>query len=141
MPIVGVFSNICPLSLSATHDPLTSCHSCIVRTVQVGTPDSSRIWDGPAFRDSKQVVENSKECFRKLLQAHFPDPDILVNKDRMVERTALAVDNELPAEMLLEVSRVYVGLAEKITGMWVVPCDIILSGACTRMRTAACAVV
>jgi phosphoribosylaminoimidazole-succinocarboxamide synthase len=87
------------------------------------------------------VVENSKECFRKLLQTHFPDPDILVNKDRMVERTALAVDNELPAEMLLEVSRVYVGLAEKITGMWVVPCDIILSGACTRMRTAACAVV
>ena len=31
---------------------------------EVGTPDSSRIWDGPQFREGK-VVENSKEGFRK----------------------------------------------------------------------------
>ena len=46
---------------------------------EVGTPDSSRIWDGPAFREGK-VVENSKEGFRQLLLNHFPDPDILLNK-------------------------------------------------------------
>lgn len=82
---------------------------------EVGTPDSSRIWDGPAWRAGK-VVENSKESFRQLLLNHFPDPDILLNKDRMPERLALARDNELPASVLLAVSATYVGIAEKITG-------------------------
>ncbi|MDO8860786.1 phosphoribosylaminoimidazolesuccinocarboxamide synthase [Haliea sp. E1-2-M8] len=82
---------------------------------EVGTPDSSRIWDGPAWREG-QVVENSKESFRQLLLNHFPDPDILLNKDRMPERVALARDNELPASVLLAVSATYVGIAEKITG-------------------------
>jgi len=36
------------------------------------------------------VVEQSKEQFRKALQAHFPDPDILLNKNRMEERHATA---------------------------------------------------
>ncbi len=62
---------------------------------EVGTPDSSRIWDGPALREGA-VVENSKESFRQLLLSHFPDPDILLNKDRMPERQALARDNALP---------------------------------------------
>lgn len=82
---------------------------------EVGTPDSSRIWDGPAWREGR-VVENSKESFRQLLLNHFPDPDILLNKDRMPERLALARDNELPASVLMEVSAIYVGMAEKITG-------------------------
>ena len=82
---------------------------------EVGTPDSSRIWDGPAWRDGK-VVENSKEGFRQLLLNHFPDPDILLNKDRMPERQALACDNALPTEVLMEVSSIYTGIAEKITG-------------------------
>ena len=54
---------------------------------EVGTPDSSRIWDGAEYAEGR-VVENSKEGFRKMLQAHFPDPDILLNKDRMDERYA-----------------------------------------------------
>ena len=62
---------------------------------EVGTPDSSRIWDGPQFREGK-VVENSKEGFRKLLLEHFPDPGILLDKNRMDERYALARDNALP---------------------------------------------
>ncbi|MBY4676252.1 phosphoribosylaminoimidazolesuccinocarboxamide synthase [Marinobacterium arenosum] len=82
---------------------------------EVGTPDSSRIWDGPSYREGK-VVENSKEGFRQLLLNHFPDPDILLNKDRMDERQALARDNALPAEVLMQVSETYVGIAEKITG-------------------------
>lgn len=82
---------------------------------EVGTPDSSRIWDGPSYRDGK-VLENSKEEFRQLLLNHFPDPDILVNKNRMEERYALARENELPAEIMAQVSQTYVGIAEKITG-------------------------
>merc|ERR1719224_254524 len=83
---------------------------------EVGTPDSSRIWDGPAYRDSGKVVENSKEGFRKLLQAHFPDPDILLNKDRMEERKKLGENNLIPQSILMEVSKTYTDIAEKITG-------------------------
>ncbi len=82
---------------------------------EVGTPDSSRIWDGPSYREGK-VVEKSKEAFRQLLLSHFPDPDILLNKDRMPEREALARDNVLPEAVLMEVSKTYVDIAEKITG-------------------------
>ncbi|WP_318418968.1 phosphoribosylaminoimidazolesuccinocarboxamide synthase [Photobacterium leiognathi] len=82
---------------------------------EVGTPDSSRIWDGAAYRDG-QIVENSKEDFRQVLLNTFPDPDILLNKDRMEERFALARDNELPQEVLMQISKVYTGIAEKITG-------------------------
>jgi len=82
---------------------------------EVGTPDSSRIWDGEKYRDGS-VVENSKEVFRQLLLNHFEDSDILLDKNRMEERYALAKDNELPESMMMEVSNTYVSLAEKITG-------------------------
>jgi len=82
---------------------------------EVGTPDSSRIWDGAALREGR-VVENSKEDFRQLLLQHFPDPDILLNKGRMPERQALARDNALPIEVLMAVSHTYVAIAEKIIG-------------------------
>ena len=82
---------------------------------EVGTPDSSRIWDGAALREGR-VVENSKEDFRQLLLQHFPDPDILLNKARMPERQALARDNALPTEVLMAISKTYVGIAEKIIG-------------------------
>jgi len=82
---------------------------------EVGTPDSSRIWDGPAYRDG-QVIEKSKEGFRQILLNHFPDPDILLNKERMPERDALARDNALPVDVLMDVSRTYIDIAEKITG-------------------------
>ena len=82
---------------------------------EVGTPDSSRIWDAEQYRGGK-VVENSKEGFRQLLLNHFPDADILLNKDRMDERLALAKNNELPTEVLMAVSETYTNIAEKITG-------------------------
>ncbi|WP_444891290.1 phosphoribosylaminoimidazolesuccinocarboxamide synthase [Microbulbifer sp. DLAB2-AA] len=82
---------------------------------EVGTPDSSRIWDGEQYRGGK-VVEKSKEGFRQALLNHFPDADILLNKDRMDERLALARDNELPESMLMDLSNTYVGIAEKIIG-------------------------
>lgn len=82
---------------------------------EVGTPDSSRIWDGASYRVGK-VVENSKEGFRQQLLNYFPDPDILLNKDRMDERRALAEENELPQSIMMAVSRTYLDIAERITG-------------------------
>lgn len=82
---------------------------------EVGTPDSSRIWDGPSYREGK-IVENSKEDFRQLLLNHFSDPDILLNKDRMEERKALAENNALPESVLMAVSKTYINIAEKIIG-------------------------
>ena len=89
---------------------------------EVGTPDSSRIWHGPSYRDGK-VVENSKEEFRQLLLAHFPDPDILLDKNRMGERYALAKDNPLPEAVMMQVSETYTNLAEKVTGQPLVLSD------------------
>ena len=82
---------------------------------EVGTPDSSRIWDAQQYQAGK-IVENSKEGFRQLLLNHFPDPDILLNKDRMTEREALAKNNLLPAQVFKQVSDTYIAIAEKITG-------------------------
>lgn len=82
---------------------------------EVGTPDSSRIWDGENYRSGK-VIENSKEGFRQLLLSHFEDSDILVNKDRMEERYALAENNLLPEQVMMDVSNTYLGIAEKIIG-------------------------
>jgi len=82
---------------------------------EVGTPDSSRIWDGDEYQKGN-VVEKSKEAFRQLLLNHFPEPDILLNKNRMEERTALAKDNALPESVLMEVSDTYRDIAEKIIG-------------------------
>ena len=81
---------------------------------EVGTPDSSRIWDKEEYLRGN-IVENSKEGFRQFLLSHFPDPDILLNKNRMVEREALARNNELPTESLMDLSRTYINIAEKIT--------------------------
>jgi len=82
---------------------------------EVGTPDSSRIWDKTAYQRG-EIIENSKEGFRQFLLKHFPDPDILLNKDRMAERSALARNNDLPLESMMEVSETYISIAEKITG-------------------------
>lgn len=81
---------------------------------EVGTPDSSRIWDGPAYREGR-VVENSKEKFRQLLLSHFPDPDILTNKARMEERPALA-EAGLPLDIMMQTSDTYLDIARRITG-------------------------
>lgn len=82
---------------------------------EVGTPDSSRIWDEKEYQ-AGNIVENSKEGFRQFLLNYFPDPDILLNKERMPEREALARDNALPLEALMDISRTYLGIAEKIVG-------------------------
>lgn len=92
-----------------------SGRSRLIYMDEVGTPDSSRIWDGPALREGR-VVEQSKEGFRQALLGYFDEPDILLNKQRMPERSALANDTALPEDFLLQVSSTYIGMAEKITG-------------------------
>ncbi len=82
---------------------------------EVGTPDSSRIWDAEAYRQGR-VVENSKEGFRQRLLGHFADPDVLLDKARMPEREALARATALPADWFMDVSSTYVQMAERITG-------------------------
>ncbi len=82
---------------------------------EVGTPDSSRIWDEKAYQEGI-IVENSKEGFRQFLLQHFPDPDVLLNPNRMKERSELAKNTNLPMASLLDVSETYRNMAEKITG-------------------------
>jgi len=81
---------------------------------EVGTPDSSRIWDTKEYKKGNKV-ENSKEGFRQFLLGYFPDPDIMLNKNRMPERAALARENALPLEAMMNLSKTYVDIAEKIT--------------------------
>ena len=66
--------------------------------------------------EETRIIEQSKEGFRQWLLNHFPDPDILLNKDRMPERAALARNNKLPEAVMMDISRTYVGIAEKIIG-------------------------
>lgn len=82
---------------------------------EVGTPDSSRIWDGPSYRDGK-VVENSKEEFRKILINSVPDSDVLLNKDRMPERMELAKNFLISQENMMHISSIYTGITAKVTG-------------------------
>lgn len=89
---------------------------------EVGTPDSSRIWDGESYRQGK-VLEKSKEGFRQALLSYFPEPDILLNKNRMPERQALAEQNALPGEMFEALSATYCSLARTISGQEVLVSD------------------
>jgi phosphoribosylaminoimidazole-succinocarboxamide synthase len=82
---------------------------------EVGTPDSSRIWEAERFAKG-QVTELSKEHFRQALLALAPDPDILTNKDRMAERSQFARQTVLPRRLMEEVSTTYIHLAEQLTG-------------------------
>ena len=81
---------------------------------EVGTPDSSRIWDAVAYRGGS-VVENSKEEFRQALLRHVNDPELLLDHNRFEERKLFAAEHALPAVMLHTLSETYRSLAERIT--------------------------
>lgn len=82
---------------------------------EVGTPDSSRIWDAVAYRGGS-VVENSKEEFRQALLRHVNDPELLLDHQRFEERKRFAAEHALPAVMLYTLSETYSAVAERITG-------------------------
>jgi phosphoribosylaminoimidazole-succinocarboxamide synthase len=81
---------------------------------EVGTPDSSRIWDAVAYRGGS-VVENSKEEFRQALLRHVNDPELLLDHQRFEERKRFAAEHALPAVMLHTLSGTYRSVAERIT--------------------------
>lgn len=82
---------------------------------EVGTPDSSRIWDGVAYRRGR-VVEFSKERFRQSLLAAVPDPTVLLNQGRMGERRRLARDWVVPRPVFDALAESYADLARRLTG-------------------------
>lgn len=82
---------------------------------EVGTPDSSRMWDAAAYADGV-VRENSKEGFRQALLDWVPDPELLLDKARMAERLDFAAAARLPPEMLLNVAETYRAVASAIVG-------------------------
>jgi len=90
------------------------CESLIYMD-EVGTPDSSRIWDAEAYRNG-QVVEHSKEAFRQSLLKHVPDRDLLLDHRRFEERKKFAGSHALPAHFLYSLSETYLSVAERITG-------------------------
>ncbi len=89
---------------------------------EVGTPDSSRLWETEAYAKG-QTIEHSKEGFRQFLLQHFPDPDILLNKNRMAERQALAAHNAIPNHAMYALADTYKHMAETITGKALVRSD------------------
>ena len=90
---------------------------------EVGTPDSSRIWDAKAYQQGN-IVENSKEGFRQMLLNSVPNPQLLLDKDKMSERKAMAAQFLLSEADILRVSDTYTSIAKTITGKAVqVPAD------------------
>jgi phosphoribosylaminoimidazole-succinocarboxamide synthase len=82
---------------------------------EVGTPDSSRIWEAQAYAAGR-VVEHSKEGFRQALLAWVEDEQILLDPERMAERVALARSAELPRALFDSLAHSYRELAGRICG-------------------------
>jgi phosphoribosylaminoimidazole-succinocarboxamide synthase len=81
---------------------------------EVGTLDSSRFWDMPAYQGGR-TVENSKEMFRKYLCESVPDRDVLLNKSRIAERSILGRFFKIPVDAMMAVSELYCDIAERLT--------------------------
>ena len=82
---------------------------------EVGTLDSSRYWEKSSYADG-DIVENSKEMFRKFLCDAVPDTDVLLNKERMNERDELGKTFLVPVDAMMSVSDLYQKKTEEITG-------------------------
>lgn len=81
---------------------------------EVGTPDSSRMWDSRADSRGK-IVENSKERFRRhLMDTH--GKEVFTDATRMPERKMLAQTYRVPVNVMMDTARIYTDMAEKITG-------------------------
>lgn len=82
---------------------------------EVGTPDSSRVWRQEDW-EAGTPVEYSKELFREALLEWVPDPDLLLDSERMAERLAFAREHRVPDAAFEALSSRYLHSAEKITG-------------------------
>ena len=82
---------------------------------EIGTPDSSRYWDASLYKLGK-TVEESKEQFRQDLLNCVPDKDVLLNKERMVERVNLSKSFKVPDSVFIKTSDLYKKIAQDIIG-------------------------
>ncbi|MFK7828373.1 MAG: phosphoribosylaminoimidazolesuccinocarboxamide synthase [Congregibacter sp.] len=81
---------------------------------EVGTPDSSRIWQRQDWL-AGSPKEHSKEQFREALLGWVPDADVLLNPQRMSERADFAAKNPVPDTFFHALSHTYRAQAERIT--------------------------
>lgn len=82
---------------------------------EVGTPDSSRIWERTDWAKGAPL-EHSKEQFREALLAWVPDRELLLDADRMAERSAFAGRTPVPEAFFANVAETYTAQAKRITG-------------------------
>lgn len=86
----------------------------IVYMDEVGTPDSSRMWDKSAYEQG-EIVDYCKESFRQFLLSTL-DNDILTTGSRLQERKSMAAAYRVPLAEMMDVSARYQFIAEQITG-------------------------
>jgi phosphoribosylaminoimidazole-succinocarboxamide synthase len=82
---------------------------------EVGTPDSSRIWDREDWL-ARAPREHSKEQFREALLAWVRDRDVLLDASRMGERAALARESRLPDRFFTDLGDTYRRQASSLVG-------------------------
>ena len=82
---------------------------------EVGTPDSSRIWQEQDWARG-EPLEHSKEMFREALMGWVLDRDMLLDATRMSERSAYAKAHAVPDAFFEDLSRTYAAQAERILG-------------------------
>lgn len=88
--------------------------SQLVLMDEVGTPDSSRLWQADAYAEDR-LVEYCKESFRQHLLDTL-DREILLRAERMPERLTLAQTHRVPVKAFLDLKQRYQSIATQITG-------------------------
>jgi len=82
---------------------------------EVGTPDSSRIWRETDWKRGSPR-EHSKEQFREALLGWVPEPELLLDPQRMPERGAFARANAVPDAFFESLGETYRDQAARILG-------------------------
>ena len=82
---------------------------------EVATPDSSRIWTREDWQRGSPR-EHSKELFREALLDWVPDRELLLDSERMAERSAFAKTHRVPDRFFEELSQTYRAIAERVVG-------------------------
>jgi len=82
---------------------------------EVATPDSSRIWTREDWQRGSPR-EHSKELFREALLDWVPDRELLLDSERMAERSAFASTHRVPDRFFEELSQTYRAIAERVVG-------------------------
>lgn len=82
---------------------------------EVGTPDSSRIWQREDWLAGRPR-ERSKEQFREALMDWVPDRQVLLDARRMDERQRLASRSRLPDRLFRDLAETYAEQARLVVG-------------------------